>query len=74
MFRLNRNKQETNGNSLIGSIFCYILQKMYSFSDFFRFFSGFFSDFFVFFGFFVCFEDTLGYGEGYKLDGGGGGG
>jgi hypothetical protein len=23
MFRLNRNKQKTNRNSLIGSIFCY---------------------------------------------------
>ena len=28
MFRLNRNKQKTNWNSLIGSIFCYFLQKM----------------------------------------------
>jgi hypothetical protein len=61
MFRLNRNKQKTNRNSLIGSIFCYLLQKMYSFSGFFRFFSFFsvFSDFFVFFvfSFFsVCFE------------------
>ena len=28
MFRLNRNKQKTNRNSLIGSIFCYFLQKI----------------------------------------------
>jgi hypothetical protein len=28
MFRLNRNKQKTNRNSLIGSIVCYFLQKI----------------------------------------------
>ncbi len=55
MFRLNRNKQETNRNSLIGSIFCYFLQKMQSFSYFFRFFSC-FSGVFVFSFFSVCFE------------------
>jgi hypothetical protein len=27
MFRLNRNKQKANRNSLIGSIFCYFLQQ-----------------------------------------------
>ncbi len=37
MFRLNQNKQKTNRNSLIGSIFCYFLQKMSSFSGFFVF-------------------------------------
>ncbi len=50
MFRLNRNKQDTNRNSLIGSIFCYFLQKKESFSDFYRFFSRIFSVFSV------CFE------------------
>jgi hypothetical protein len=49
MFRLNRSKQKTNRNSLIGSIFCYFLQKIYGFSVFF-----FFSSFFSFFS--VCFE------------------
>jgi hypothetical protein len=49
MFRLNRNKQKTNQNSLIGSILCYFLQKIYGFSVFFRF-----SIFFCFFLF--CFE------------------
>ncbi len=34
MFRLNRNKQKTNWNSLIGSIFCYFLQKFSFFSIF----------------------------------------
>ncbi len=38
MFRLNRNKQKTNRNSLIGSIFCYFLQNIQGFSGFFRFF------------------------------------
>ncbi len=38
MFRLNRNKQKTNRNSLIGSIFFYFLQKILSFSGFFWFF------------------------------------
>ncbi len=62
MFRLNRNKQEANRNSLIGSIFCYFLQKCRVFPIFFDFFRVFFSDVFVFFGFFVfsvfsvCFE------------------
>jgi hypothetical protein len=37
MFRLNRNKQETNRNSLIGSIFCYFYRKV----EFFLFFSVF---------------------------------
>ncbi len=46
MFRLNRNKQETNRYSLIGSIFCYFLQKMQGFSGFFGFFS-------------VCFKTVL---------------
>ena len=50
MFRLNRNKQRTNRNSLIGSIFCNFLQKIYDFFGFFRFFSFFFSVFSV------CFE------------------
>jgi hypothetical protein len=49
MFRLNRNKQKTNRNSLIGSIFCYFLQKIVGFSRFFRFFSGFFPHYFRFF-------------------------
>ncbi len=50
MFRLNWNKQKYyNRNSLIGSIFCYLLQKMYGLSGFFRFFN-----FFRFFS--VCFE------------------
>ncbi len=46
MFRLNQNKQKTIRNGLIGSMFCYILQKSQDFSGFFRFFC-FFS---------VCFE------------------
>ncbi len=45
-FRLNQNKQKTNLNSLIGSIFCYFLQKIKGFPGFFHFFP-FFS---------VCFE------------------
>jgi hypothetical protein len=54
MFRLNRNKQKTNRNSLIGSIFCNFLQKIYCF---FRFFLGFFLVFSIFFSIFtVCFE------------------
>jgi hypothetical protein len=48
MFRLNRNKQKTNRNSLIGSIFCNFLQKIYGFFGFFRFFSVFSSVFSVF--------------------------
>ena len=48
MFRLNRNKQKINRNSLIGSIVCNFLQKFMVFSVFFsvfwffRFFSRFF--------------------------------
>ncbi len=49
MFRLNRNKQKTNRNSLKGSIFSNFLQKIYSFFNF-SVFSGFFSVFSV------CFE------------------
>ena len=45
MFRLNRNKQKTNRNCLIGSIFCYFYRKI----GFFQFFV-----FFRFFGFFRC--------------------
>ncbi len=54
MFRLNRNKQETNRNSLIGSIFCTFYRKCRVFPVFKVFFS-FFSDFSVFFVFFVFF-------------------
>ncbi len=54
MFRLSRNKQKTNRNSLIGSIFCNFLQKMYGFFGFFGFFR-FFSRFFRFFRFFSRF-------------------
>jgi hypothetical protein len=42
MFRLNRNKQKTNRNSLTGSIFCHFLQKIYVFFSFFLSFSVFF--------------------------------
>ncbi len=49
MFRLNWNKQKTNWKSLIGSIFCYFLQKILVFP--------FFSQFFQFcLVFSVCFE------------------
>jgi hypothetical protein len=65
MFPLNRNKQMTNRNSLIGSIFCNFLQKIYcffgffGFFGFFRFFSG-FSGFFRFFlRFFGLFRNSL---------------
>jgi hypothetical protein len=59
MFRLNRNKQKTNRNSLIGSIFCNFLQKIYGFFGFFVFFR-FFSRFFRFFlGFFSLFRNSL---------------
>ncbi len=51
MFRLNRNKQKTNQNSMIGSIFCYFLQKIQGFSGF-----SVFSFFCVFFVFFVFFQ------------------
>ncbi len=53
MFRLNGNKQETNRNSVIESIFCYRLQIIYCFSGLFVFFS-FFSVFSVSFET-VCF-------------------
>ncbi len=52
MFRLNRNKQKTNGNSLIGSIFCNFWQKIYGFFGFFWVFFGFFGFFLGFFGLF----------------------
>ncbi len=42
MFRLNRNKQKTKRDSLIGSIICYFLQKIQDFFVFFFFFSVFF--------------------------------
>jgi hypothetical protein len=44
MFRLNRNKQKTNRNSLTGSKFCYFFTENVVFSGLFRFF--------VFFGFY----------------------
>ena len=37
MFRLNRNKQKTNRNSLIGSIFCHFLQPYNTYARTFRF-------------------------------------
>jgi hypothetical protein len=52
MFRLNRNKQKSNRNSLIGSIVGNFLQKIYGFFGFF----GFFRFFFVFFRFFRFFS------------------
>jgi hypothetical protein len=52
MFRLNRNKQKTNQNSLIGRIFCNFLQK-------FRVSRFFFFIFFHFFGFFGLFRNSL---------------
>ncbi len=57
MFRLNRNKQKTNPNNLIGSIFCNFLQKIYGFFVFFVFFGffGFFRFFSRFFRFFSRF-------------------
>jgi hypothetical protein len=59
MFRLNRNKQETNRNSLIGSISCYFFYRKCRVFPVFSIFSGFFG-FFRFFRFFsvfsVCFE------------------
>jgi hypothetical protein len=59
MFQLNRNKQKTNRNSLIESIFCNFLQKIYGFFVFFVFF-GFFLGFFGFFlGFFGLFRNSL---------------
>ncbi len=39
MFRLNRNKQKANRNSLKGSIFCYFLQKFFRVFPFFSFYS-----------------------------------
>jgi hypothetical protein len=68
MFRLNRNKQKTNRNSLIGSIVCNFYRKFmvfFGFFGFFRFFSVFsvfsvFSRFFRFFlGFFCLFRNSL---------------
>ncbi len=53
MFRLNRNKQETNRNSLIESIFCYFFTENVEFFRFCSIFLGFFSDFLVFSSFFV---------------------
>jgi hypothetical protein len=38
MFRLNRNKQKTNRNCLIGSIFCYFFYRKIEFFRFFSFF------------------------------------
>jgi hypothetical protein len=61
-FRLNRNKQKTNRNSLIGSIFCNFLQKIYGFFGFFgffRFFSWFFRFFQFFLGVFGLFRNSL---------------
>jgi hypothetical protein len=49
MFRLNRNEQKTNRNSLIGSKFLYFLQKIKSLSVF--------SVFFIFFSFFSLFRN-----------------
>jgi hypothetical protein len=59
MFRLNRNKQKTNRNSLIKSIFCKSLQKIYGFFGFFVFFSRFFRLFRFFLGFFGLFRNSL---------------
>jgi hypothetical protein len=50
MFRFNRNKQKTNRNSLIGSIFCYFLPKFRVFLVF-SVFSFFFFVFFISFRF-----------------------
>jgi hypothetical protein len=52
MFRMNRNKQKTKRNSLIESLFCHFLHKIWGFSGFF----GFFRFFSVFFGFFRFFS------------------
>ncbi len=52
MFWLNRNKQKTNRNSLIGSIFCDFYRKFLVFSVFFGFFLGFFGFFLGLFGLF----------------------
>jgi hypothetical protein len=61
MFRLNRNKQKINRNSLIGSIFCNFYSKFMFFSVFSVFFSV-FSVFSVFFSVFsICFE-TVSFG------------
>jgi len=59
MFRLNRNKQKTNRNSLIGSIFCNFLQKIYGFFGFFGFFRFFLGFFGFFLGFFGLFRNSL---------------
>jgi hypothetical protein len=57
MFRLNKNKQKTNRNSLIGSIFYYFYRK-FMVSPVFCFFRFYFvfSFFFVFFRFFSLFR------------------
>jgi hypothetical protein len=59
MFWLNRNKQKTNRNSLIGSLFCNFLQKIYGFFGFFGFFLGFFGFFGFFLVFFGLFRNSL---------------
>jgi hypothetical protein len=59
MFRLNRNKQKTNRNSLMGSIFYNFLQKIYGFFLFFRFFRFFLGFFGFFLGFFGLFPNSL---------------
>ncbi len=51
MFRLNRNKQKTNRNSLVGCIFCYFYRKFRVFPVF-----SVFSVVFVFFHFFRFFR------------------
>ncbi len=59
MFRLNRNKQKTNRNSLIGSIFCYFLKEKLVFFRFFLFFFFFF--FFSLFQLFRFYIETESY-------------
>ncbi len=48
MFQLNRNKQKTNRNSLIESIFCYLFTENLGFFRFFRFFGLFWNSLFRF--------------------------
>jgi hypothetical protein len=55
MFRLNRNKQKTNRNSLIASKFCYFFYRKFSFFFFFLFFLF----FFVYLFFFGLFRNSL---------------
>ncbi len=57
MLRLNQNKQKTNQNSLIESIFCYFVQKIYGFSVFYVFFV-FFRFFFGLFRLFRFYTET----------------